>query len=176
MFFWRLLMRAFPALIDVADDYWKSQLLSCYLSHFPLRGALFTRNTDKTNNKQRVNCGYGFRVRHKNLQNPAYSWVFAFIASDRRICYRSCQWCSAGGGCAIVRYQRYTATCWFCYAMDKMVTVVLWWAWCAALIRPTKYIQSSACRPDKAGRCIRRFLPRTDAKKPIRQDGLLHFN
>ena len=34
---------------------------------------------------------------------------------------------------------------------------------------------AGCCRPDKAGRHIRWFSLPTDAKKPIRQDGLLHL-
>ena len=44
-----------------------------------LVGALFTRNTNKTNNKQRVNRGYDSESGTTYSENPAYGWVFAFL-------------------------------------------------------------------------------------------------
>jgi hypothetical protein len=45
-------------------------------------GALFERNTNKTNNKQHVNRGYDSESGHHYLKNPAYGWVFAFGETD----------------------------------------------------------------------------------------------
>ena len=42
-------------------------------------GALFVRNTNKTNNKQHVNRGYDSESGTTYSENPAYGWVFAFL-------------------------------------------------------------------------------------------------
>ena len=41
-------------------------------------GALFTRNTNKTNNKQHVNRGYDSESGTTSLENPPLRRVFAF--------------------------------------------------------------------------------------------------
>nr|KAA0551212.1 hypothetical protein F0329_21465 [Citrobacter werkmanii] len=41
-------------------------------------GALFARNTNKTNNKQHVNRGYDSESGHHYLKNPPKRRVFAF--------------------------------------------------------------------------------------------------
>ncbi|RNW26800.1 hypothetical protein B9081_004375 [Citrobacter werkmanii] len=41
-------------------------------------GALFTRNRNKTNNKQHVNRGYNSESGHHYLKNPPKRRVFAF--------------------------------------------------------------------------------------------------
>lgn len=41
-------------------------------------GALFTRNTNKTNNKQHVNRGYDSESGITIQRTQLYSWVFAF--------------------------------------------------------------------------------------------------
>ncbi|TKI31712.1 hypothetical protein FCN82_12010 [Klebsiella variicola] len=44
-----------------------------------LRGALFTRNTNNTNNKQHVNRGYDSESATYS-ENPAYGWCLLFCA------------------------------------------------------------------------------------------------
>lgn len=41
-------------------------------------GALFERNSNKTNDKQRVSRGYDSESGTTHSENPAYGWVFAF--------------------------------------------------------------------------------------------------
>ncbi|EBR5127166.1 hypothetical protein B4Z02_08405 [Salmonella enterica] len=47
-------------------------------------GALFPKNTNKTNSKQHVNRGYDSESGTTYSENPAYGWVFAFLEMEIR--------------------------------------------------------------------------------------------
>ena len=52
-------------------------------------GALFPRNTNKTNNKQHLNRGYDSESGHHYLEEPAYGLVFCFWETGLSIELRS---------------------------------------------------------------------------------------